>query len=250
MAAEFDGLVALVTGGASGIGAAVATVLTKLGAQVAALDREPGAGAHEVLQVHADVTDDASVQQAIAGLTERFGRLDIVVNNAGIGAQGTVADNDDDEWLRVLDVNLLGVVRVSRAALPHLRVSPAAAIVNTGSIAATAGLPQRALYSATKGAVLALTRAMAADHLRDGIRVNCVNPGTADTPWIDRLLDKAEDPAAERAALNARQPHGRLVSPEEVANAVAYLASPRSGSTTGVGLSVDGGMQALRLRPE
>ena len=96
MAAEFEGLVALVTGGASGIGAAVATVLTKLGAQVAALDREPGACAHEVLQVHADVTDDASVQQAIAGLTGRFGRLDIVVNNAGIGAQGTVADNDDD----------------------------------------------------------------------------------------------------------------------------------------------------------
>jgi len=121
--------------------------------------------------------------------------------------------------------------------------------VNTGSIAATAGLPQRALYSATKGAVLALTRAMAADHLREGIRVNCVNPGTADTPWIGRLLDTAKDPAAERAALNARQPHGRLVDPEEVAHAVAYLASPRSGSTTGVGLSVDGGMQDLRLRP-
>ncbi len=121
--------------------------------------------------------------------------------------------------------------------------------MNTGSIAATAGLPQRALYSATKGAVLALTRAMAADHLREGIRVNCVNPGTADTPWIGRLLDTAKDPAAERAALNARQPHGRLVDPEEVAHAVAYLASPRSGSTTGVGLSVDGGMQDLRLRP-
>lgn len=249
MAAEFDGLVALVTGGASGIGAAVARVLSKLGAQVAALDREPGVGDHHVLPVRADVTDDASVRHAVDMVAERFGRLDIVVNNAGIGAQGTVADNDDTEWLRVLDVNLLGVVRVSRAALPHLRVSPAGSIVNTGSIAATAGLPQRALYSATKGAVLALTRAMAADHLREGIRVNCVNPGTADTPWIGRLLDTAKDPAAERAALNARQPHGRLVDPEEVAHAVAYLASRRSGSTTGVGLSVDGGMQDLRLRP-
>ncbi|MGN6441970.1 MAG: SDR family oxidoreductase, partial [Arthrobacter sp.] len=114
---------------------------------------------------------------------------------------------------------------------------------------ATAGLPQRALYSATKGAVLSLTLAMAADHLQEGIRVNCVNPGTADTPWIGRLLASAPDPAAERAALEARQPHGRLVSPEEVAGAVVYLASPLSGSTTGVDLAVDGGMQALRLRP-
>jgi NAD(P)-dependent dehydrogenase (short-subunit alcohol dehydrogenase family) len=141
------------------------------------------------------------------------------------------------------------VVRTTRAALPHLRRSSAAAVVNTGSIAATAGLPERALYSASKGAVVALTRAMAADHLREGIRVNCVNPGTADTPWIDRLLARAEDPHAERAALEARQPHGRLVSAEEVATAVAYLASPRSGSITGVGLAVDGGMQDLRLRP-
>ena len=168
---------------------------------------------------------------------------------SGIGAQGTVEDNDDAEWTRVFDVNLIGMVRTSRAALPALRRSPAAAIVNTGSIAATAGLPQRALYSATKGAVLALTRAMAADHLADGIRVNCVNPGTADTPWIGRLLDRADDPDAERAALEARQPHGRLVSAEEVAGAVAYLASPRSGSTTGTSIAVDGGMQDLRLRP-
>jgi NAD(P)-dependent dehydrogenase (short-subunit alcohol dehydrogenase family) len=199
--------------------------------------------------VHADVADDASVRAAVDAVVAHFGRLDIVVNNAGIGAQGTVADNDDAEWLRVLNINLLGMVRVSRAALPHLRRSPSAAIVNTGSIAATAGLPERALYSASKGAVHALTRAMAADHLREGIRVNCVAPGTADTPWIGRLLEKAADPEAERAALNARQPHGRMVSPTEVADAVAYLASPASGSTTGVALAVDGGMQNLRLRP-
>ena len=177
-----------------------------------------------------------------------WGALDVLVNNAGIGALGTVDANGDDEWRRVLDVNLLGVVRTTRAALPHLRRSPAAAIVNIGSIAATAGLPQRALYSASKGGVLALTRAMAADHLGEGIRVNCVNPGTTDTPWVTRLLDRAADPDAERAALQARQPHGRLVSAEEVAGAVAYLASPRSGSTTGLGLAVDGGMQDLRLR--
>jgi len=246
---EFDGLVALVTGGASGIGAAIAARLVSAGAQVAALDLNADSAPAGVLGVATDVADDASVRSAVEQVATHFGRLDIVVNNAGIGAQGTVADNDDAEWHRVLDINVLGMVRVSRAALPRLRESPAAAIVNTCSIAATAGLPQRALYSASKGAVLALTRAMAADHLPEGIRVNCVCPGTADTPWVGRLLAAAADPEAERAALEARQPHGRLVSAEEVAGAVAYLASPLSGSTTGIALAVDGGMQELRLRP-
>ncbi len=167
---------------------------------------------------------------------------------AGVGAAGSIADHTDDEWLRVFDINVLGLVRVSRAALPWLVESTAASVVNTGSIAATAGLPQRAIYSASKGAVTALTRAMAADHLADGIRVNCVNPGTADTPWVQRLLAAADDPAAERAALEARQPHGRLVDADEVAGAVLYLASPRSRSTTGTMIAVDGGMQDLRLR--
>jgi NAD(P)-dependent dehydrogenase (short-subunit alcohol dehydrogenase family) len=247
VAGDFDGLVAAVTGGASGIGAAVVRELIAAGAQVAVLDLDPGdAGS---LGVRVDVADDASVRAAIRQILDAYGRLDVLVNNAGIGARGTVADNDDAEWLRVLDVNLVGMVRTSRAALPALKSSPAASIVNMGSIAGTAGIQQRALYSASKGAVLALTRAMAADHLADGIRVNCVNPGTADTPWVGRLLEQAPDPAAERAALEARQPHGRLVAPEEVAAAVAYLASPRSGSTTGTTIAVDGGMQDLRLRP-
>jgi NAD(P)-dependent dehydrogenase (short-subunit alcohol dehydrogenase family) len=154
-----------------------------------------------------------------------------------------------DEWRRVFDVNVLGIVRVMRAALPHLRESDHASVVNTCSIAATAGLPDRALYSASKGAVLSLTLAMAADHLREGIRVNCVNPGTADTPWIARLLDSAVDPIAERAALEARQPSGRLVTADEVAAAVLYLAGPQAGATTGTSLAVDGGMAGLRLRP-
>ena len=246
---EFDGLVALVTGGASGIGAAIAARLVAGGARVAALDLHADSAPDGVLPITTDVADDASVRSAVDQVATHFGRLDIVVNNAGVGAQGTVADNDDAEWHRVLDINVLGMVRVSRAALPHLRESPAAAVVNPCSVAATAGLPQRALYSASKGAVLALTRAMAADHLPEGIRVNCVCPGTADTPWVGRLLAAAEHPEAERAALEARQPHGRLVSAEEVAGAVAYLASPLSGSTTGIALAVDGGMQELRLRP-
>jgi 2-keto-3-deoxy-L-fuconate dehydrogenase len=248
----FDGLRAVVTGGASGIGLTTARLLAAQGARVAVLDRDPlPAGEHTATLhgVEVDVTDDAAVQTAVTAAIEHLGGLDILVNNAGIGAQGGVEDNADDEWRRVLDVNVVGMIRVTRAALPALRRSSAGAIVNTSSIAATAGLPQRVLYSASKGAVSAMTRAMAADLLPDGIRVNAVNPGTADTPWIGRLLAQADDPQAERAALEARQPHGRLVSPDEVAGAIAYLASPAAGSVTGVSLAVDGGMESLRLRP-
>ncbi|MFE5887335.1 SDR family NAD(P)-dependent oxidoreductase [Streptomyces sp. NPDC056468] len=246
---DFDGLKALVTGGASGIGRATAELLAARGAEVAVLDLDPSSVEKPLLAFRADVTDDASVREAVAAAVADLGGLDVLVNNAGIGAQGTVEDNDDAEWHRVYDVNVVGMVRVARAALPRLRESSHAAIVNTCSIAATAGLPQRALYSATKGAVYSLTLAMAADHVREGIRVNCVNPGTVDTPWVGRLLDAASDPAAERTALEARQPTGRLVSAAEVAGAVAYLASPLSGATTGTALAVDGGMQGLRLRP-
>jgi NAD(P)-dependent dehydrogenase (short-subunit alcohol dehydrogenase family) len=246
---DFDGLAAIVTGGASGIGRATAELLAARGARVAALDINPDQVSEPLVGIRCDVTDDASVRAAVAEAAERFGRLDIVINNAGIGAQGDVAANDDAQWQQVLDVNVIGMARVSRAALPWLRQSPSAAIVNTCSIAAWAGLPQRALYSASKGAVYGLTLAMAADHVREGIRVNAVAPGTVDTPWVGRLLDAAPDPAAERAALQARQPSGRLVSADEVAHAVCYLASPLSGSTAGTVLAVDGGMYGLRLRP-
>lgn len=249
---DFEGLTALVTGGASGIGRATAELLAERGARVAVLDLNPDAVDKPLIGLRADVTDDASVRAAVDAAVAELGTdgvLDVLVNNAGIGAQGTVEDNTDDEWHRVFDVNVVGMVRAARAALPHLRRSRHAAVVNTCSIAATAGLPQRALYGATKGAVLSLTLAMAADHLSEGIRVNCVNPGTADTPWIGRLLDSADDPEAERVALEARQPSGRLVSAAEVAGAIAYLASPLSGATTGTSLAVDGGMQGLRLRP-
>jgi NAD(P)-dependent dehydrogenase (short-subunit alcohol dehydrogenase family) len=246
---EFDGIRAIVTGGASGIGLAAASLLASRGASVVCLDLNPSVAA-PLTAIKTDVRDDASVRAAVTSAAATLGGIDVVINNAGIGAQGTVEDNDDAEWARVFDVNVQGMVRVTRAALPYLRESSHAAIVNTCSIAATAGLPQRALYSATKGAVLSLTLAMAADHLPEGIRVNCVNPGTADTPWVGRLLSKAADPAAERAALEARQPSGRLISADEVAGAIAYLASPLSSGTTGTALAVDGGMQGLRLRKE
>ncbi|MEU8675835.1 SDR family oxidoreductase [Streptomyces sp. NPDC048560] len=253
-APEFDGMSALVTGGASGIGAAVATLLLERGATVAVLDRETAGAPRGALAFQADVTDDAAVREAVDRAAAEMGGLHTLVSNAGIGSIGTVEDNTDEEWTRVLDVNVLGMVRTARHALPHLRRAAAdrpgaVSITHTCSIAATAGIPQRALYSASKGAVLSLTLAMAADHVREGIRVNCVNPGTADTPWIGRLLDRADDPVAERAALDARQPLGRLVAAEEVAAAVVYLAGPGAASVTGASLAVDGGMQGLRLRP-
>ncbi len=249
---ELTGLRAIVTGGASGIGLAIVHTFLAEGARVTALDRvtdRPAAVPAEAFYVCADVTDDEAVRSAVQAAVDRFGGLDILVNNAGIGAQGSVETASDSDWHQVLDVNVIGTARVSRAAWPHLRASGHAAVVNTSSIAATAGLPERAIYSASKGAVLSLTRAMAADGMPDGIRVNAVNPGTADTPWVARLLDSAPDPAAERAALEARQPHGRLVSAEEIAQAALYLASPRAASTTGTEIAVDGGMAGLRLRP-
>ncbi|MEP7024035.1 MAG: SDR family oxidoreductase [Actinomycetota bacterium] len=258
-AAEFEGLTALVTGGASGIGLATAQLLTARGARVAILDREipwadggsaAGGGLFPVL---ADITEDAAVRAAVSAAAEALGGIDILVNNAGIGAAGTVEDNEDAEWHHLLNVNVLGTVRVSRAAMPDLRKSVQrrgeAVIVNTCSIAATAGLPQRALYSASKGAIYSLTLAMAADYVREHIRVVCVNPGTADTPWVARLLAAAPDPEAERAALAARQPSGRLVTADEVAAAIAYLASPLASGVTGMALAVDGGMSGLRVRP-
>ena len=252
-APEFAGLVAAVTGGASGIGRAVAEELHARGAAVAVLDLDAAVDTGRVpghlLGVRCDVTDRAQVDAAVARTVERLGGLDVLVNNAGVGAVGTVEENDDDEWARVLDVNVVGMARTTRAALPHLRASRHAAVVNVCSIAALNGLPQRALYAASKGAVLALTFAMATDHVHEGIRVNCVSPATVHTAFVDRMLQGFPDPVAERAALDARQATGRMVTVQEVAGAVAYLASPRSGSTTGSNLEVDGGFGHLRVRP-
>lgn len=245
---SLTGLVAVVTGAGSGIGLATARRLHSRGVTVFGLDLHEGEMAEVATWVACDVGDYDSVERALAQVGEHTPVVDILVNNAGIGAIGSVETATETEWVQVFNVNVFGIGRVTKAALPLLRASASASVVNTCSVAASVGLPQRAVYSASKGAVESLTRAMAADFLPDHIRVNCVNPGTADTPWVTRLLDQATDPESERAALERRQPSGRLVTPDEVASAICFLASPDQGVITGTVLAVDGGMHALQVR--
>lgn len=242
------GLRVLVTGGSSGIGRATARRFLELGAAVAVLDLNADGAPEGAAVIPVDLADRPATTRAVDEAAGILGGLDVVVNNAGISAVGDVTANDDEQWARVLSVNVTSVARVTAAALPHLRSSLSPAVVNMSSIAATAGLQERVLYSATKGAVQAMTLAMATDHVREGIRVNCVNPGTVATEFVERMLAGFEDPLAERAALDARQATGRMVSPEEVAESVVFLASPLCSSTTGTSLAVDGGMQGLRAR--
>jgi NAD(P)-dependent dehydrogenase (short-subunit alcohol dehydrogenase family) len=244
---DFAGLTAVVTGAGSGIGLEVAKGLKAQGATVFGLDIQEGAMNEYAQYVQCDVGSLESVKSAFAQIAAKTSVIDVLVNNAGVGAIGTVEDATEDEWVRVLNINVIGMGRVSAAAMPHLKQSKCAAIVNTCSLVATAGVPKRAVYSASKGAVYALTLAMATDGIADSVRVNCVNPGTSDTPWVKNLLSQASDPDKELAALQARQPLGRLVSPVEVASAIIYLANPAQASTTGTALAVDGGMQGLRI---
>ena len=247
MSNDFKGLTVVITGAGSGIGLAAAKKFKAQGAEVFGLDLQAGELASIGTWIQCDIGSDESVAQAFKEISSKVTKIDVLINNAGIGAQGGVEAATTDEWNKVLNINVIGTSRVSAAALPFLRKSTDAAIVNTCSVVATVGLPKRAIYSASKGAILSLTLAMAADLLPEKIRVNCVNPGTAETPWIGRLLSQATDPAKERAALEARQPMGRLVSADEVANAIIYLAHPEQKSTTGTVLAVDGGLHSLNL---
>lgn len=242
----FANKVAIVTGGASGIGRATVEKLVEGGAKVASFDLAAFTPDHDQVMSHTvDVTDRDAIDAATRATIDAWGGINMLVNAAGIGAGGTILDNDDAEWQLVLETNLMGTVRVTQAVVPHLLAHPDSAMVNVTSIAATTGFPNRALYSATKGAITSLTLAMAADYLKQGLRVNAVAPGTTDTPWVSRLLSQAADPERERQALIARQLHGRLVKAEEVADAIAYLLSPHSSSTNGVVLPVDSGIHSL-----
>ncbi len=247
MSKEFTSLTAIVTGAGSGIGLEVVKALAEKGATVYGFDLNQGQMNPHAKFIKCDIGDAQSVVSAFEEFKKSSSTLDILINNAGIGSLTTVEHESDEVWQRVLNINVIGTARVSKLAIPLLRNSKHAAIVNTASIAATDGLPNRAAYSASKGAVLTLTLAMATDHLSDGIRVNAVNPATTDTPWIKKLLDLSDDANAARVALEARQPMGRLISPTEIANAILFLASPLQTSITGTTLSIDGGMHSLRI---
>jgi NAD(P)-dependent dehydrogenase (short-subunit alcohol dehydrogenase family) len=246
--------VALVTGAGSGIGEATALRFGREGAAVAAADLSEPAAASTAGRIRqaggravafaADVSRDADCRRLVAETIGQLGGLDILVNNAGIGAVGTVLETDEATFEQVMDVNVKGTFLLSKAALPAMIARKAGVIVNTASIAGVRGIPQRAAYTASKHAIVGLTRAMALDHVKDGIRVNCVCPGTADTPWVGRLLAQAADPQAARAALVARQPMGRLGRADEMAAAILFLASDESSFTTGTAMLVDGGFTA------
>lgn len=233
----------VVTGAAGGIGSAIVERFVALGDVVVGLDVAAvadGSSIHEV-----DVTDPASCDRAVARIVSAHGGIDVLCNNAGIAAVGDVVQSTPDDWERVFAVNVFGVANMSRAALPHLR-ERRGAVVNTCSIVASVGLVQRAVYGASKGAVLALTKAMAADEVAHGVRVNCVSPGTVQSPWVERLIAANDDPDATFAALRARQPLGRLVGTTEVADAIAYLAAPTT-FTTGADFLLDGGISGVRI---
>jgi 2-keto-3-deoxy-L-fuconate dehydrogenase len=242
------GRVALVTGANSGIGQAIAARFVAEGMIVGGLDLGAAHMPAGVAPLLADVRDQAGLLSAVQGFASARGRIDVLAHNVAASYVGTVETGSEEEWSRLLDLNVLGQMRVMRATLPWLRRSPAASVVIMSSCSVQNGLRERALYSATKGAAEAMAQAMAADLLTEGIRVNCISPGTVDTPFMAALIAAAPDPAAQRRAYESSQPTGRMVDPAEVAEAALYLAHPANRSVTGTTLTVDGGMARLRVQ--
>lgn len=239
--------VALVTGAGSGIGRATARKLASQGYAVVCVAlhgepaRETAAKLADAIAMACDVAVEADVIACVADVVKHYGRLDVLINNAGISSVASAEQEPAKNFDKVMAVNARGTFLVSKYAMPHLR-SSRGCIVNVASITAMVGRPSAVAYCAAKSAVLGLTRAMAVDHLSDGIRVNAVCPAGVDTPLIGRLLAQAEDPAELRKQFNARLPMGRMASPEEIATAIAYLASEEASFITGTGLVIDGGV--------
>ena len=245
---------AIVTGAGSGIGRSIAIRLSQEGARVALadLDEEGAQGvASEIAQAggetvvqKTDVTRAGDVEAVVGAVADEWGGLDVMVNNAGVGVAGTAPVTGEEDYDFVMDVAVRGTFLGMKYAIPAIRDSGGGSIVNMSSVAALVGIPDRAVYSAAKGAILAITRAAAIDHVGEGVRVNCIAPGTVDTPWIARITSGYDDPEEARASMQARQPHGRFVSPEEIAAMAAYLASDESASVIGACMVVDGGVSA------
>lgn len=246
--------VAVITGAGSGIGQAMALLFAREGARILAADVNGAAAEETARRVVAEggtcqaTTVDVVQPEQVRGMIEQaqasYGRIDILCNNAGIGSTTDVIECEPDEWDRVMTVNVKSVYLGCKYAVPIMIEQGGGVIVNTASVAGMVGIVKRASYSASKGAVIALTRQVAIDFVEQGIRVNCICPGTVDSPWVGRLLQQADDPTAARQNLVARQPMGRLGTPEEVAAAALYLASDDAAFITGTGLVIDGGLTA------
>jgi len=248
---RLEGKRAVVTGAGAGIGRAIAIRLSSEGARVALADMDEqdaksvaGEIEGETMVRQTDVSRATEVEALVRSVVEEWGGLDVMVNNAGVGVAGTTPETDEDDWDRLMDVNLKGTFLGMKYAIPAMRESGGGSIINISSVAALVGIPDRAAYSATKGGILALTRAAAIDHAEEGVRINCIAPGTVDTPWVERITAGYEDPEEARANMQARQPHGRLVTPEEIAAMAAYLASDEAASCIGACMIVDGGVSA------
>lgn len=241
-----EGRIAVVTGAASGIGQATAAALRDAGFIVGALDLTAQGLPEGTAPLLADVRDAKAITAAIDAFAAPHGRIDLLVNNAGVSFVGGIEAGSEDDWHRVLDINVIGQMRVLRVALPWLRRSDAASVVAMSSCTATNGIPERALYSASKGAIQAMMLSVATDLVAEGICVNAIAPGTVDTAFMTELANRAPDPAAKRREFEARQPTGRMVAPAEIANAVLFLANPINRSITGTTLVLDGGMGTIR----
>ncbi len=251
---RLNGKVAIVTGAAAGIGRASTVLFAREGAKVAAVDLDGAgiqslagelpAGAGEVLAVQVDVSNAAEVQRAVRSVLEHFGRIDILFNNAGIVPHGKIHATTEQEWDCTMNVNVKSMYLLSHEVVPVFLRQGGGVILNTSSATALRSVPDRAAYSTSKGAVLALTRSMAIDYVRDRIRVNCLCPGTLDTPSFRQRMGAFADPEAALKQFIARQPMGRLGTAEEVAQAALYLVSDEAQFVTGAAFSIDGGMAA------
>jgi NAD(P)-dependent dehydrogenase (short-subunit alcohol dehydrogenase family) len=209
-----------------------------------AAERVAGEIGGEAVHRRADVSIAEDVESLVADAVRLWDGLDVMVNNAGVGVAATTPATGEEDWQRVIDVNLKGTFLGIKYAVPAMSHSGGGSIINIASTAALVGIPDRAAYSAAKGGILALTRAAAVDHVGENVRINCVAPGTVDTPWIGRITAGYDDPEDARSRMRARQPHGRFVEPAEIAAMIAYLASDESGSCIGACMVVDGGMTA------
>lgn len=237
------GKVALITGTSSGIGAAIATRFVAEGAVVIAWSRRE-TNLEGAIWRAVDVTDSSAVADGVSAIVAEHGRLDTVVNNAGVQLEKSIAETTDEDYDLVMDVNVRGVFNVARAAVRAMAAAGGGSIVNIGSTAAAHADHGMAVYNASKGAVHSLTRAIAIDHGADGIRCNAVAPGWVLTAMADAAFDAMDDPAAARAAATDRHPVGRMGRPEDVAGLAAWLASDDAGYASGSVFSIDGGAMA------